>query len=147
MRAIAGSGGGGGGSSSIGARMLALGQDACGLPAKKGLTHHDFRAGDPVVLARTLPSLLHATPHHNSHHSNHLRADWLWLYITPLYPLTPPFISFWQVAVRRTSGQHTVGRVAAVRPGWVQVVVERSGLQKDVQEGDVYRLLGGLTLA
>ncbi len=52
-----------------------------------------------------------------------------------------------QVAVRRTSGRHTVGRVTAAWPGWVRVEVERGGASKDVPAGDVYLLLGGLRLA
>ncbi len=51
-----------------------------------------------------------------------------------------------QVAVQRTSGQHTVGRVAATWPGWVRVEVER-GASKDVSEGNVFRLLGDLSLS
>ena len=62
----------------------------------------------------------------------------------PRLPLTRPRR---QVAVRRTSGRHTVGRVAAAWPGWVRVEVERGGASKDVAEGEVYRLLGGLRLA
>jgi hypothetical protein len=45
----------------VGARTLALGQDAGGLPAEAGLTHAAFRAGDVVRTpvyppAHTLPS-------------------------------------------------------------------------------------------
>ncbi len=47
----------------------------------------------------------------------------------------------------RTSGRHTVGRVAAARHGWVRVEVEPGGASKDVPEGEVYRLLGDLRLA
>jgi hypothetical protein len=60
------------------------------------------------------------------------------------WPLTHSFL---QVAVLRTSGRHTVGRVAAAWPGWVRVEVERGGASKDVPEGDVYRLLGDLRLS
>ncbi len=52
-----------------------------------------------------------------------------------------------QVAVPRTSGRHTVARVVAAWPGWVRVEVDPGGASKDVPEGDVYRLLGGLRLA
>ncbi len=52
-----------------------------------------------------------------------------------------------QVAVLRTSGRHTVGRVKAAWPGWVRVEVEHGGVSKDVPEGSLYRLLGGLRLA
>jgi hypothetical protein len=45
----------------------------------------------------------------------------------------------------RSSGQHTVGRVEVAWPGWVRVEVAQ-GARKDVPEGDVYRLLGDLTL-
>jgi len=94
-----GSGGGGyGNGGGSNARMVALGQDAGGLPGESGLTHADFRTGEPV-------------------------------------------------AVLRTSGRHTVGRVAASWPGWVRVEVEQGGASKDVPEGQVYRLLGGLRLA
>eukprot|EP00291_Cryptomonas_curvata_P019709 CAMPEP_0172178010 /NCGR_PEP_ID=MMETSP1050-20130122/15779_1 /TAXON_ID=233186 /ORGANISM="Cryptomonas curvata, Strain CCAP979/52" /LENGTH=390 /DNA_ID=CAMNT_0012850643 /DNA_START=163 /DNA_END=1332 /DNA_ORIENTATION=- len=55
-------------------RTVALGQDAGELPGATGLTHADFRAGEPV-------------------------------------------------AVLRTSGRHTVGRVTAAWPGWVRVEV------------------------
>ena len=47
----------------------------------------------------------------------------------------------------RTSGRHTVARVVAAWPGWVRVEVDPGGAGKDVPEGDVYRLLGGLRLA
>ncbi len=53
----------------------------------------------------------------------------------------------WQVAVPRSSGRHTVGRVVSARPGWVRVEVNGGGTSKDVPEGDVYRLLGTLRLA
>jgi hypothetical protein len=59
-------------------------------------------------------------------------------------PLTRPCR---QVAVLRTSGRHTVGRVTAAWPGWVRVEVEQGDAYKDVPEGEVYRLLGGLRLA
>jgi hypothetical protein len=52
---------------------------------------------------------------------------------------------FWQVAVLRTSGRRTVARVAATWPGWVRVDVG-PGASKDVPEGSVCRLLGGLRL-
>jgi hypothetical protein len=39
-----------------------------------------------------------------------------------------------------------VGQVAATRQGWVLVLVE-PGNTKDVPEGKVYRLLGGLSLS
>jgi hypothetical protein len=48
------------------------------------------------------------------------------------------------VAVLRTSGRYTVGRVVAAR---VQVEVGPGGACKDVREGEVYRLLGDLRLA
>eukprot|EP00291_Cryptomonas_curvata_P027898 CAMPEP_0172204986 /NCGR_PEP_ID=MMETSP1050-20130122/32320_1 /TAXON_ID=233186 /ORGANISM="Cryptomonas curvata, Strain CCAP979/52" /LENGTH=627 /DNA_ID=CAMNT_0012883725 /DNA_START=2212 /DNA_END=4091 /DNA_ORIENTATION=- len=38
-----------------------------------------------------------------------------------------------QVAVLRTSGRHTVGRVTAAWPGWVRVEVEQGGASKDVR--------------
>ena len=60
----------------------------------------------------------------------------------PRSPSPPP--SCPQVAVLRSSGRHTVGQVAATRPGWVLVLVE-PGITKDVPEGKVYRLLGGLS--
>ena len=50
------------------------------------------------------------------------------------------------MAVLRTSGRRTVGRVAAAWRGWVRVEVE-PGTSKDVPEGEVYRLLGDLRLA
>ena len=40
-----------------------------------------------------------------------------------------------------------MGRVTAAWPGWVRVEVEPGGASKDVREGDVYRLLGGLRLS
>ena len=49
--------------------------------------------------------------------------------------------------MQRTSGRNTVGLVAAVWPGWVRVEVDPGGSSKDVPEGEVYRLLGGLRLA
>ena len=103
-------------------RAVVLGQDAGGLPAEAGLTHADFRAGEPVG-------------------PEHIRPRFL------AHPLAidTPFCR--QVAVRRTSGRHTVGRVAAAWRGWVRVEVEPGGLSKDVPEGEVYRLLGGLRLA
>ena len=39
-----------------------------------------------------------------------------------------------------------MGRVTAAWPGWVRVEVERGGASKDVAEGEVYRLVGGLRL-
>ena len=47
----------------------------------------------------------------------------------------------------RSSGRHTVARVAAAWPGWVRVEVEPGGAVKDVPEGDVCRLLADLRLA
>ena len=61
----------------------------------------------------------------------------------PHPPLAPPLT---QVAVKRSSGQHTVGRVEAAWPGWVRVEVAQGGARKDVPEGDVCRLLGDLHL-
>ena len=40
-----------------------------------------------------------------------------------------------------------MGRVTAAWPGWVRVEVEHGGASKDVPEGDVCRLLGGLRLS
>jgi hypothetical protein len=45
------------------------------------------------------------------------------------------------VAVPRTSGEVTVGRVASTRPGWVVVEVNASGF-KEVQAAELYRLFG-----
>jgi hypothetical protein len=61
-------------------------------------------------------------------------------------PLPPPRMRR-QVAVPRSWGLCTVGRVVATRPGWVCVEVEPGGASKDVPEGDVYLLLEGLRLA
>ena len=135
-----GSGGHGHDGHGGGERTVALGQQAGGLPAEAGLTHSDFRAGEPVgpacvprtpchaPLATTAPTLVSVRPRQSR----------------PLPPPLPP--SCPQVAVLRSSGRHTVGQVAATRPGWVQVLVE-PGMTKEVPEGDVYRLLGGLRLA
>ena len=51
-----------------------------------------------------------------------------------------------QVAVLRSSGRRTVGRVAQTRPGWVQVDVELDAV-KEVPEGDVGYLLEDLRFA
>ena len=51
-----------------------------------------------------------------------------------------------QVAVLRSSGRRTVGRVVQTRPAWVQVEVEPDAV-KEVAEGDVGYLLEDLRLA
>jgi hypothetical protein len=50
-----------------------------------------------------------------------------------------------QVAVPRSSGRHTIGRVVNSWPGWVRVDVE-AGACKDVPADQVFRLLSNLRL-
>ncbi len=68
--ALDGSCGTGGGGHGVGASMrtVVLGQDAGGLPAEAGLTHADFRVGEPVgpVPNMTSPSF----PCHHTLYSN-----------------------------------------------------------------------------
>ena len=106
-------------------RTVALGADAGGLPAERGLSYRDFRDGQPV---RGAVCRCHAA-------SNHDRRSMLTGCLRA------------QVAVLRSSGRHTVGRVAGSWPGWVRVEVEPGGAVKDVPEGDVFRLLADLRLA
>ena len=47
----------------------------------------------------------------------------------------------WQVAVPRTGGSLTVGRVDSVRPGRVRVTLDSSGRYKDVDEKELCRLI------
>ena len=65
--------------------------------------------------------------------------------ICPTLTPSPPCLV--QVAVLRSSGRYTVGRVAGVWPGWVRVEVDPSGAFKDVPEDEALRLLSNLRIS